>query len=311
MQPLIPYFPTIRFTIPLPDFFPMDALVMHGFGICLGIALIYGAIITLERAERQKLDYSTFRELFFWLVFGVIVGGHVGYGLFYYPEKYLANPRLFLDVSSGLSSLGGFITCAIAFTLVLRRRKQPLLPYADNIMYGFSFGWFFGRLGCTLNHEHPGTPTQFFLGRFCRPVDGYTLELPSWMVAQTPDLRFSHCIEQGKAAVTSYADKVSLDYPGVTAVHDMGLYEMLYALILFISYRILDKKPRPQGLFFLMMLYSYAPLRFMMDFLRPLEGNVRYSGLTPAQWGCLVFLLIFTSAVVYYREHFKVMPVKK
>ena len=182
MQPLIPYFPTIQFTLPLPDFFPLDQLVFYGFGLCVGIGIIYGSSITLDRARRENLDEATFMELFFWLVFAVIIGGHIGYGLFYFPEEYFADPIKFLDVTSGLSSFGGFITFSIAALLVLRRRQQPLLPYADNIMYGFSFGWFFGRLGCTLNHEHPGTASDFFLARYCRPVEGFTLELPSWAI---------------------------------------------------------------------------------------------------------------------------------
>ena len=306
MQALIPYFPVIQLSIPLPDFFAREFLVLHGFGFFAGIALIYGAAVTFNRAERQGLDNRTFKELFVWLIFSVIVGGHFGYGLFYHPQEYIANPRLFFtDMGSGLSSLGGFITCAITFTWVLWRRKKNLLAYADNIMYGFSFGWIFGRLGCTLNHEHPGSASNFWTARFCRPVEGFTLELPQWLTMPTADHRFSHCIEQGKTAVTSYADKVSSDYNGVVSVHDMGLYEVFYAMALYTSYRILDRKPRPDGLFFLMMIYSYAPIRFMMDFLRPLEGNARYSGLTPAQWGCIVFLVVCTATVAYYREHFE------
>jgi len=305
MQPLIPYFPVIQLNIPLPDFLPKDKLTLYGFGLCVGIGMVYGSQVTLNRAIRQNLDIPTFKLLFFWLVFAVIIGGHVGYGLFYHPQEYFANPILFLDVTSGLSSFGGFITFSIAAFIVLKKRQQPLLPFADNIMYGFSFGWFFGRLGCTLNHEHPGSPSNFFLARYCRPVEGNTLTLPDWIIQRPADFRFSHCIEQGMPVVSSFADTVSTNYKGVIAVHDMGLYEMLYALTLFITYRILDKKPRPHGLFFFIMIYTYAPLRFMMDFIRPLEGNARYAGLTPAQWGCLVFLCLVSGALIYHRKTLK------
>ncbi len=302
MQPLIPYFPIIQLSIPLPDFLPLEQLVFYGFGLCVGIGIVYGSTITLDRARRENLDDATFMELFFWLIFAVVIGGHVGYGLFYFPEEYFADPIKFLDVTSGLSSFGGFITFSIAAVLVLRRRKQPLLPYADNIMYGFSFGWFFGRLGCTLNHEHPGTATDFFLARYCRPVEGHTLDLPHWLIKVPHDHRFSHCIEEGMPAVTSITDTVTSSYPGVLAVHDMGLYEMLYALILLITYKLLDKKPKPHGTFFFIMIFTYAPLRFLMDFIRPLEGNARYSGLTPAQWGCLAFLSLCIGGLIVYKD---------
>lgn len=307
MTPLIPYFPTIQFTLPLPNAFAKDALIFHGFGLSVGIAIIYGATITMNRARREKLDEKTFVELFFWLVFAVIIGGHVGYGLFYSPKEYLANPVLFLDVSSGLSSMGGFITFSIAALLVLKRRKQPILPFADNIMVGFSFGWIFGRLGCTLNHEHPGTASQFFLARYCRPVEGHTINLPEWAIQTPYDFRFSHCIEEGKAAVTHISQQVTSTYDGVLAVHDMGLYEMLYAVLLFSCFYMLDKKPRPHGTFFFIMIFTYAPLRFTMDFLRPLEGNPRYSGLTPAQWGCIGFITTCLSVMFIYRKQLREM----
>jgi phosphatidylglycerol:prolipoprotein diacylglycerol transferase len=185
---------------------------------------------------------------------------------------------------------------------VLRRHKQPILPYADSIVYGFSFGWFFGRMGCTLNHEHPGTATNFFLGRFCRPVEGHTIEWPQWMGVQVSDLRFSHCVDQGPA-VTSYAQQVSMDYPGVLAVHDMGFYEAIYAALLFTTYLVLERKKRFDGLYALILVYTYAPLRFAMDFLRPEVDNVRYSGLTPAQWGCIGFLVVVTAVLAYYRKN--------
>ena len=308
MQALIPYFPVIQLTIPLPDFFAKEALVLHGFGFFMGIAIIYGAVVTLRRAERKNLDIPTFKELYFWLVLGIIVGGKLGFGLFYFPREHLANPLLFLNFSNGLSSFGGFIACSIAFICVLRRRKKNILPYADNIMYGFSFGWIFGRLACTLNHEHPGSASNFVLARYCRPVEGWTLDLPSWLIQIPADYRFSHCIEQGKSAVTHIGDTVASNYAGVVAVHDMGFYEVLYALALFTTYWLLDKKPRPDGLFLLIMIYSYAPIRFMMDFLRPLEGNARYYHLTPAQWGCLGFLVVMTAAIIYYRRHFSFLP---
>lgn len=302
MTALIPYFPTIQFTLPLPDFFPKDELIFHGFGLAMGVAIIYGSTLTMNRARREKLDEKTFVILFFWLVFSVIIGGHVGYGLFYNPTEYLANPALFLNVTSGLSSMGGFITFSIAALLVLRWRKQPILPFADNSVIGFSFGWIFGRLGCTLNHEHPGSASNFFLARYCRPVEGHTLDLPNWSILTPSDFRFSHCIDETQAAVTDISQQVSTQFDGIVSVHDMGLYEMLYAVVLFIGFKLLDKKPRPHGTFFFIMIFTYAPLRFAMDFLRPLEDNVRYSGLTPAQWGCIGFVTVCLVTLFIYRQ---------
>ncbi len=295
MQPIIPYFQIIQISVPLPDFFPLEQLVFNAFGLFVGIAIVLAAHLAFHRGSKLGLDENIMSKMFFWAIIGIIFGGHIGYGLFYEPTLFFANPQYFLDIRSGFSSLAGFASCAIAFICVLKHHQKPLLPYLDTAIYGASAGWIFGRIGCTINHEHPGTATNFFLGRYCRPVENHTIEWPQWMSIQNlTDLRFSHCIEPGKSAVTSYTDTVTANYHGVIAVHDMGLYEVFYAIALFTTFRILEKQPRRDGLYIIILIYSYAPLRFMMDFLRPETFNVRYAGLTPAQWGCIVFFIGFS-----------------
>lgn len=300
MQPIIPYFQIIKFDIPLPEFISATPISIYGFGISLAIGLIVGGRLVFARARAHGIDSSKLELGFVLAIFGVVVGGHVGYGLMYEPAAYFAQPSKFLDLRSGMSSFGGLIFTCILLSIYIRKVKVPFWLTADCIAKGFAFGWLFGRIGCTLNHEHPGTPTNFILGRYCRPVEGFTLELPSWMVMQPPDLRFSHCIEAGKAAVTSYADKVTLDYPGVLAVHDLGFYEAIYAFIMLMVFVVLDRYRKGfNGMYTMMIVYSYGPLRFMLDFLRPVEHNPRYAGLTPAQWGCLAFMLVAAVGLRY------------
>ena len=291
MQPLIPYFQTIKFDIPLPSFMSADSFTIYGFGLSLAIGAILAKVVATNRAKRIGYDPQILNEIFIWAVLAVIVGGHVGYGLFYHPKEYFANPMLFLDLTGGLSSFGGFFFALIAFIVIFHKRKKPFWPYADCIIFGFLAAWIFGRIGCTINHEHPGTATRFFLGRFCRPVEGHTIEFPQWMSYQPADLRFSHCIEQGYPAVVSYADQVPIDYPGVVAVHDMGLYEVFYSMIALAVFKLLDRKPRFHGFYSMLLVLTYGPTRFFMEFLRPLQDNPRYWGLTPAQWGCLAFII--------------------
>jgi len=235
-------------------------------------------------------------------VLGVVVGGHIGYGIFYHPREYFANPRLFLDLSGGLSSVGGFAFSAAALVLLFRHRRRPFWPYADCIMIGLAFGWFLGRIGCTINHEHPGSATRFFLGRFCRPVENHTIEWPQWMTKAVPDLRFSHCIEPEQAAVTSYAEQVPADYSGIVGMHDMGLYEAMFALGLFILFLWLDRKPRFSGFYVMLAIALYAPARFLMDFLRPEAGNPRYFHLSPAQWGMILLAIVGWWGIKRLRE---------
>ena len=312
MQPIIPFFQTVQLKIPLPGFLQgilnTDQIMLFGFGLLVGLGLIIGTSVAGKRAQRLGLDPSVMTQIYIIAALGVVVGGHIGYGLFYHPKEYFENPMLFLDLTGGLSSFGGFIFVTVGVLLLLHFRKKPIWPYADSITLGFSIGWFFGRMGCTVNHEHPGTPSDFFLARYCRPVEGWTWELPAWARFDPADLRFSHCMESGDP-VTSYAQQVPVDYAGVVAVHDMGFYEALYAISLFGLLKWLDRKPRFDGMFTMILIFTYAPLRFVMDFLRPEAFNARYLGLTPAQWGCAVFMLVGIYGMFYLRNRAHRQPI--
>jgi phosphatidylglycerol:prolipoprotein diacylglycerol transferase len=88
----------------------------------------------------------------------------------------------------------------------------------------------------------------------------------------------------------------AVKYPG-GARFDLGLYEMVLTIPLAITFLYLMKKPRPPGLFIGLMCLAYAPTRFALDFLRVHEGEFgqadpRYGLLTPAQWGCLLVLVV-------------------
>ena len=80
----------------------------------------------------------------------------------------------------------------------------------------------------------------------------------------------------------------------------MGFYEALLSLATLLVFLWLDRKPRVPGLYPLLIGVSYAPCRFMMDFLRPESSDWRLWGFTPGQWSS-VGLLIVCSYFLYKR----------
>lgn len=60
--------------------------------------------------------------------------------------------------------MGGFLFGAIGCWIYLRVKKLPILRYGDAIVFGVLTAEFWGRLGCTVAHDHPGKLTNFFLG---------------------------------------------------------------------------------------------------------------------------------------------------
>jgi phosphatidylglycerol:prolipoprotein diacylglycerol transferase len=99
--------------------------------------------------------------------------------------------------------------------------------------------------------------------------------------------------------VTEFALAVA-DYrfgvPPYQPRHDLGLYEVIYSTLIIALFLWLEHRSRrPVGFYCVLLPLVYAPVRFVLDFLRatPLEGgDVRYAGLTPAQWSSIVMICI-------------------
>ena len=253
LKPMIPWFEQPVLDIPLPDGLPFSHIPLHGFGLLVAVGFLLGSKVAMNRARRIGLDPEPINQLVGWLVLGTFVGGHVGYGLMYAPHEYLSDPIKFLHVWEGLSSWGGFFVCVPLAFWFFKKNRLPMWPYMDCLAHGMTIGWFFGRLGCFVAHDHPGPPTEFFLGVYGMCPPGHN---------QLPDL----------------------------ACHDMGLYESLWSLSMFGLFTLLDRKARTPGFYPLLLGGLYTPIRFMMDFLRPVATDVRYFGLTPAQYACLLFM---------------------
>lgn len=280
MEPLIPYY-----QVPVIHIGPLP---IHGFGMLVAMGFLFGGNAAMRRAEATGLDPEAINKLLGYLVAGTFFGGHVGYGLMYEPAEYFADPKKFLYVWQGLSSFGGFVVCVPLSFWFFHKHKLKIWPYMDSLAIGLALGWFFGRMGCTVAHDHPGFASDFWLAKYCRPVVGHTLELPSFLVDSGHDLRWGPCASVGNA-VTDIAQQVPADFGGVVAAHDMGFYEALWSIAVFGLFLALDRVPRKPGFYVTLLGVLYAPVRFGMDFLRP--NDTRYLSLTPAQYWSILFLL--------------------
>jgi phosphatidylglycerol:prolipoprotein diacylglycerol transferase len=254
VHPLIPWFEAPIFNVPIVNF------PLHGFGFLVALGFVFGGRAAMARARRLGLDPEVINRLIGWLVFGTFVGGHVGYGLMYKPREYLADPIQFLYMWQGLSSFGGFLVCVPISIWFFRKEKVPLWPFLDCLALGMSLGWFFGRMGCFVAHDHPGTETNFWLGVYgiCQPSGAKNI-----------------------------------------ACHDMGLYEALWSLGMFGLFNLLDARALKPGTLVLTLGVLYGPLRFGMDYLRPVVTDARYLGFTPGQYWSTVLTLVCIGALGY------------
>jgi phosphatidylglycerol:prolipoprotein diacylglycerol transferase len=82
---------------------------------------------------------------------------------------------------------------------------------------------------------------------------------------------------------------LSVRYPDGPRI-DLGLYELLFTIVMTAILLDYNRKPRPPGRIIALAAMMYAPARFLLDFLRATDvarPDQRYLGMTPAQWACL------------------------
>ncbi len=102
-------------------------------------------------APMTPLDLDDF---LLWAVVGIIIGGRVGYAIFYKPEVYLDDPLAFLRIwEGGMSFHGGLTGTIVAMVLFARRRGISVLSLFDVIGASATFGLFFGRIANFINAE--------------------------------------------------------------------------------------------------------------------------------------------------------------
>ena len=182
-------------------------------------------------------------DLLTWVILGVILGGRLGFVLFYEPAYYSANPLEIIKVwQGGMSFHGGFAGVIIATAIYCRLNAIPALRLADAMAVVAPVGLFFGRIANFINAELWGRPT----------------DVP-WGVA------FPGQAAQSCEGVT-----------GICARHPSQLYEaglegLLLGLILLVTLRM-GALRRP-GLQFGIFLTGYALARIFVEFFRVADAQ--------------------------------------
>jgi phosphatidylglycerol:prolipoprotein diacylglycerol transferase len=99
-----------------------------------------------------------------WATLGVVLGGRLGYVLFYQPGVYMTHPAMILAVwEGGMSFHGGMLGVAIAIIVFCRRNAIPILGFADRIAIVAPIGLGLGRVANFINGELWGRPAPGWL----------------------------------------------------------------------------------------------------------------------------------------------------
>ncbi len=160
------------FVIPYPHFDPVlvqlgpFAVRWYALAYIAGILLgwVYArAIIRNERywGGTAPLTVVEFDDFVLWVTLGIILGGRIGYVLFYNLPYFASHPlQMFQLWHGGMSFHGGFTGCVIAVILFAKKRHLSILSLGDITCAVGPIGLFLGRLANFINDELWGRPTD-------------------------------------------------------------------------------------------------------------------------------------------------------
>jgi len=250
-----------------PQFDPIaiqiGPVAVHWYGLMylIGFALVW--VLGRWRIKRglSDLSFQDLEDLIFYCVLGVVIGGRLGYVIFYQPSQYLAHPiEVFYLWQGGMSFHGGLIGVVLVLLLFARKKKRRLLEIGDFIAPLIPLGLAAGRLGNFINGELWGRPTTLPWGMvFPQTGDG---------IARHP-----------------------------SQLYEMGLEGLaLFAILWWFA-----RKPRPLGQVSAVFLMGYGIFRFLVEFTRAPDAflGLLTGGLSMGQLLSLPMIII--GAIIFFR----------
>ncbi len=266
-----------------PNFNPvaiqLGPVAIHWYAISYLVA--FALFIWLGR-YRIKRGWSIFSrdqldDLLTYGILGVVLGGRLGYVLFYQPAYFMANPLdIFKVWQGGMSFHGGFLGVLFAMWLFARRYKFLFTQVADAVAPLVPLGLASGRIGNFINGE--------LWGRVTDPNAWWAMGFPH---ARSEDLALLPTLPQ--ALQTTFAQY------GMLPRHPSQLYEfLLEGVVLFVILWLFSKKERPIGQVAALFLIGYGLFRFLVEFTREPDSylGLLSLGLSMGQWLSLPMLLV-------------------
>jgi phosphatidylglycerol:prolipoprotein diacylglycerol transferase len=167
-MPVLAILPVMPFPAIDPVLISIGPLAVRWYALAYIVGIIAGWFYarTLIASKRlwggsAPLTIIDFDDFVIWITLGIILGGRIGYVLFYNFGHFATHPfEIFELWNGGMSFHGGFIGCGVAIVLFALRRGVPMLSLSDVVTAVAPIGLFLGRLANFINGELWGRPSD-------------------------------------------------------------------------------------------------------------------------------------------------------
>ena len=233
-----------------PVLFSIGPVAVRWYGLMYVVAFVaYIALgkLRVRRGLGGEITAKDVDDMLIWGVVGVILGGRLGYVLFYKPAYFMEHPGEILQTwTGGMSFHGGFIGVMLAIAAYCWFRKKRWLATMDFIAPLVPLGLAAGRIGNFINGELPGRPTEMPWGMWFPQLDAAPL-------ARHPSQLY-------QAGLEGFA---------------------LFAIVWWYA-----SKPRPMGAVSGLFLAGYGLFRFLAEFTRQPDDylGLLSLGFSMGQW---------------------------
>ncbi len=148
------------FALPFPAIDPVALAIgpvlirWYALAYIAGILLGWRYAMVLCRRDPHLVSPKQMDDFILWLTLGIVLGGRIGYVVFYNPLYYLEHPtQAFALWQGGMSFHGGLLGVLLAMFLFARKEKLSYFALSDVVAICVPFGLFFGRLANFINGE--------------------------------------------------------------------------------------------------------------------------------------------------------------
>lgn len=151
-------YPTIN-----PVAFSLGPVQVHWYGLMYLVGFAGAWLLAYWRAQHYKLDWTAeqISDLIFYAALGVILGGRIGYMVFYNTQELLHHPWMLVKIwEGGMSFHGGLLGVILAILLFARKFKKSILAVGDFVVPLVPLGLAAGRVGNFINGELWGRVTD-------------------------------------------------------------------------------------------------------------------------------------------------------